>query len=113
MSNAFRITTLPNGARIATSAMPHMKTVAIGLWAAVGGRHETAKQSGIAHFIEHMLFKGTEKRPTPKANSKPSRCFESARCRYSCGSCLSHRRARPSATRPARALAFVTAQFPE
>lgn len=62
MSNAFRITRLANGARIATASMPHMKTVAVGLWAAVGGRHETAKQSGIAHFIEHLLFKGTAKR---------------------------------------------------
>jgi predicted Zn-dependent peptidase len=62
MSNAFRITRLANGARIATASMPHMKTVAVGLWAAVGGRHESEKQSGIAHFIEHLLFKGTAKR---------------------------------------------------
>lgn len=62
MSNAFRITRLANGARIATAAMPHMKTVAVGLWAAIGGRHEPARQSGIAHFIEHLLFKGTKRR---------------------------------------------------
>ncbi len=62
MSNAFRITRLPNGARIATATMPHMKTVAVGLWAGVGGRHESARQAGIAHFIEHLLFKGTAKR---------------------------------------------------
>lgn len=64
MSNAFRVTRLPNGVRIATAAMPHMKTVAVGLWAAVGGRHEKAEQSGIAHFIEHLLFKGTARRNT-------------------------------------------------
>lgn len=62
MSHAFRITRLPNGARIATAAMPHMKTVTVGLWATVGGRHEAKTQSGIAHFIEHLLFKGTAKR---------------------------------------------------
>jgi predicted Zn-dependent peptidase len=62
MSSSFRISTLPNGVRIATAPMPHMKTVAAGLWAAVGGRHEPARQSGIAHFIEHLLFKGTAKR---------------------------------------------------
>lgn len=64
MSNAFRVTRLANGVRIATAAMPHMKTVAVGLWAAVGGRHEKAEQSGIAHFIEHLLFKGTARRNT-------------------------------------------------
>lgn len=62
MSNAFRVTRLANGVRIATAAMPHMKTVAVGLWTTVGGRHEKAEQSGIAHFIEHLLFKGTRRR---------------------------------------------------
>jgi predicted Zn-dependent peptidase len=62
MSDAYRITRLPNGVRIATATMPHMKTVAAGLWAAVGGRHESARQSGRRHFLEHMLFKGTARR---------------------------------------------------
>ena len=51
MGSHFRVTRLPNGVRIATAAMPCMKTVTVGFWAAVGGRHEAAKQSGIAHFI--------------------------------------------------------------
>jgi predicted Zn-dependent peptidase len=62
MSTTFRTTRLKNGARIATASMPYMKTVTVGLWAGVGGRHENAKQSGMAHFIEHLLFKGTAKR---------------------------------------------------
>ena len=39
--------------------MPHVRSVSIGVWLARGSRHETEEQSGIAHFVEHMLFKGT------------------------------------------------------
>jgi predicted Zn-dependent peptidase len=42
--------------------MPHMRSVAVGFWAAIGGRHESVRQGGIAHFIEHLLFKGTARR---------------------------------------------------
>ena len=42
--------------------MPHMRSVAVGFWAAIGGRHESLRQGGIAHFIEHLLFKGTARR---------------------------------------------------
>lgn len=62
MENQYRLTTLPNGASIASITMPHMRSVSVGFWAAVGGRHETARESGLAHFIEHMLFKGTRRR---------------------------------------------------
>ncbi|MEO8352441.1 MAG: pitrilysin family protein [Chthoniobacteraceae bacterium] len=58
----YRLTTLPNGVRIATANMPHMRSVAVGFWAAVGGRHESVRQGGIAHFLEHLLFKGTQRR---------------------------------------------------
>lgn len=57
-----RISTLPNGLRVATCAMPSSQTVAVGLWAAVGARHESARLGGISHFLEHLLFKGTKKR---------------------------------------------------
>lgn len=57
-----RLTKLPNGLRIATCEMPHAETAAMGIWASVGGRHEPGRLSGISHFIEHMLFKGTAKR---------------------------------------------------
>jgi predicted Zn-dependent peptidase len=57
-----RLHTLPNGFRIATEAMPGLKSAAIGVWVLAGGRHERAEQNGIAHFLEHMAFKGTERR---------------------------------------------------
>ncbi len=57
-----RLTNLPNGLRIATCEVPYAETAAMGVWAGVGGRHESARLSGISHFIEHMLFKGTTRR---------------------------------------------------
>ena len=54
--------TLPNGFRVATEAMPGLKSAAIGVWVLAGGRHERAEQNGIAHFLEHMAFKGTARR---------------------------------------------------
>ncbi len=63
MSQAtYHLSRLPNGVRIATAEMPHMESVAVGLWAAVGSRHEPARLNGAAHFLEHMLFKGTARR---------------------------------------------------
>ena len=56
------LTTLPNGLRIATAEMPHMASVCVGLWAGVGSRHEPARLNGAAHFLEHLLFKGTRRR---------------------------------------------------
>ena len=53
---------LPNGLRVLTERMPHVRSVSIGVWLARGSRHEPLKQSGIAHFVEHMLFKGTSTR---------------------------------------------------
>lgn len=58
----YQLTTLPNGMRIASIEMPHMRSVSIGIWAAVGGRHESKEECGISHFIEHLLFKGTDRR---------------------------------------------------
>jgi predicted Zn-dependent peptidase len=55
-------TLLPNGTRVVTAEMPHMASTAVGVWVGAGGRHESAKLSGISHFIEHMLFKGTRRR---------------------------------------------------
>ena len=57
-----RLTTLPNGFRIVTEAMPGLKSAAIGIWITAGGRHERVEQNGIAHFLEHMAFKGTVRR---------------------------------------------------
>jgi predicted Zn-dependent peptidase len=56
--------TLDNGLRLVTESMPHTRSVAIGFFIGTGSRYETEKQAGISHFIEHMCFKGTKKRPT-------------------------------------------------
>lgn len=58
-----KVSTLPNGIRVATSEVPRVESVTVGIWAAVGSRYETDQAlSGISHFIEHMLFKGTASR---------------------------------------------------
>ncbi|MEL6519132.1 MAG: pitrilysin family protein [Pseudomonadota bacterium] len=54
--------TLPNGLRIVTEHMPGLKSASVGVWVTAGGRHERVEQNGIAHFLEHMAFKGTERR---------------------------------------------------
>jgi predicted Zn-dependent peptidase len=53
---------LPNGLRLLTESMSHVRSVSIGVWLTRGSRHEAASASGIAHFVEHMLFKGTTSR---------------------------------------------------
>ena len=57
-----RLSTLPNGMRVATVAMEAVETASIGVWVGVGTRHEQAEVNGVAHFLEHMVFKGTERR---------------------------------------------------
>ncbi|MBC7676623.1 MAG: insulinase family protein [Rhodoferax sp.] len=57
-----RLDTLPNGFRIVTEHMPGLQSASVGIWVTAGGRHERAEQNGIAHFLEHMAFKGTKKR---------------------------------------------------
>src|SRR5829696_8020324 len=53
---------LDNGLRLITETMPHVRSVTIGVWLMRGSRHESDAQGGIAHFVEHMLFKGTDTR---------------------------------------------------
>src|SRR5205809_3893198 len=50
---------LDTGLRLITETMPHVRSVSLGVWLTRGSRHETAERSGMAHFVEHMLFKGT------------------------------------------------------
>jgi len=57
-----KLTTLSNGLRIVTEDMPGLKSASAGVWVTAGGRHERPEQNGIAHFLEHMAFKGTERR---------------------------------------------------
>lgn len=51
-----------NGVRVVTAFMPHVQSVSVGVWLGVGARHETDAQAGAAHFVEHLLFKGTARR---------------------------------------------------
>ncbi|MCX5716159.1 MAG: pitrilysin family protein [Candidatus Omnitrophica bacterium] len=53
---------LENGLTVVLADMPYMESVSVGVWIGVGGRYEDKKQSGISHFLEHMVFKGTKKR---------------------------------------------------
>ena len=58
----FAKTVLDNGIRVVTHEMPDNRSVSIGIWVENGSRHESAAENGISHFIEHLLFKGTERR---------------------------------------------------
>src|SRR3954454_463563 len=54
--------TLPNGVRVVTEHMPHVRSVSVGIWIGTGSREEAAHEAGISHFIEHMVCKGTKNR---------------------------------------------------
>ena len=58
--------TLNNGLRLFTAKMPHTRSVSICIFVGVGSRYETGEWAGVSHFIEHMCFKGTPGRPSPK-----------------------------------------------
>ena len=58
----YELTTLPSGLRVISAEMLNMESVALGVWAAAGGRCESAALSGISHFVEHLCFKGTKQR---------------------------------------------------
>jgi predicted Zn-dependent peptidase len=62
----FQKTTLDNGLRVLTQIMPHTRSVSVLFLVSVGSRYEADTEGGAAHFIEHMVFKGTKKRPTAK-----------------------------------------------
>lgn len=55
-------TLLSNGVRILSQRMPHVQSVSMGVWVNIGSRDETDAENGLSHFIEHMMFKGTQKR---------------------------------------------------
>ena len=58
----YRKTVLPNGIRLVSEQIPHVRSVAVGVWVDTGSRHEPLPRSGVSHFIEHLVFKGTESR---------------------------------------------------
>ena len=68
--NLFSKTSLSNGLRVITAPMPHTRSVAISIYVAAGSRYERPEESGISHFIEHLCFKGTEKRPSAQVISE-------------------------------------------
>ncbi len=63
---------LDNGLRILTERMTQVRSISIGVWLTRGSRHETAERGGIAHFVEHMLFKGTGSRDPPRISLRRS-----------------------------------------
>ena len=68
--STFRLDRLDNGLRILTAPMESAQSVTCAIMLAAGSRYETPETNGIAHFSEHMFFKGTEKRPTARDISK-------------------------------------------
>lgn len=63
-TSLYNKTELENGLRIVTEEIPHVRSVALGVWITVGSRDENESNNGISHLIEHMLFKGTKNRTT-------------------------------------------------
>lgn len=59
---SIKVTQLDSGLRVITDTVPEMETVALGVWADVGTRHEDLKHNGVAHMVEHMMFNGTPTR---------------------------------------------------
>jgi predicted Zn-dependent peptidase len=70
VDGAYRLTRLPSGARIITAPMRERASVAVAVMFAVGSRYEDDRTAGLAHFIEHMVFKGSTRYPTAKAISE-------------------------------------------
>ncbi|MDO8531173.1 MAG: pitrilysin family protein [Dehalococcoidia bacterium] len=66
----YQKTTLDNGLRILTSSMPHTRSVSLSFYTGAGSRYEEDREAGISHFIEHLMFKGTQRRPTSKEVSE-------------------------------------------
>ncbi|MEQ8347152.1 MAG: pitrilysin family protein [Sneathiellaceae bacterium] len=57
-----RVSELPSGLKVVTDSMPDIASAAVGVWVDAGSRHEDPSENGVAHFLEHMAFKGTESR---------------------------------------------------
>ena len=70
-----QVTRLPSGLSVVTDRMAHLETASLGIWIASGSRNEKPDEHGISHLLEHMAFKGTERRSArdwiDSANRKP------------------------------------------
>lgn len=64
----YDFTTLPNGLRVITETMPSLRSVAMGCWVDTGTRDENGNEAGVSHFLEHLLFKGSEKLSAREVN---------------------------------------------
>jgi predicted Zn-dependent peptidase len=62
VTEEYRKSVLPNGIRLVTERMPHVRSVAVGVWVETGSRHEPSTREGVSHLIEHLVFKGTATR---------------------------------------------------
>jgi predicted Zn-dependent peptidase len=62
VTESYRKSVLPNGMRILSERMPHVRSVAVGVWVETGSRHEVLERGGVSHLIEHLVFKGTATR---------------------------------------------------
>lgn len=65
----YKLTKLPNGLRVIVVPVPTLESATVTVWVKVGSRFETSKTSGLSHFLEHIVFKGSKKRPSAKAIS--------------------------------------------
>src|ERR671938_331520 len=66
----FDKTVLPNGLRVVSSSLPHTRSVSISIFIGAGSRYESDELAGVSHFLEHMLLKGTQRRPTAREISE-------------------------------------------
>src|SRR2546422_6059144 len=73
MIDQVQTTRFPNGLTIMTEHMPGLRSVSLGIWVRRGSRHEAAALNGIHHFIEHALFKGTQRRSAHQIASESDR----------------------------------------
>ena len=64
------ITELPGGLRVVTDAIPHLETASLGVWIGAGSRHESDAEQGLSHLLEHMAFKGTQRRSARAINEE-------------------------------------------
>ena len=72
------MTTLPNGLRIISQDMPSLRSLSIGAWVGTGSRDEDPVEAGTSHFLEHLLFKGSEQWPARRI----SEAFDSIGARH-------------------------------
>jgi predicted Zn-dependent peptidase len=66
----FHRATLANGLRVLTASMPHTRSVSVSIYIGAGSRYERPFEAGLSHFVEHLCFKGTERRPSPRQISQ-------------------------------------------